>query len=60
MDHSFEVPSPLLSADADSIGRLLVALGEWGVAEVQGVSEPVLNELEDRAMCAYKDIASVA
>ena len=51
---------PMPPPDSDSVRRLLAALGEWGAAEVEGASEPVLDELEDRAMSAYRDIASVA
>ena len=44
----------------DRIRRLLTALGEWGVAEVEGANEPTLELLADRALDAYKDVAAVA
>lgn len=58
-----EIPDttdPLVVLEPDSVQRLLAALGEWGVAEVQGVPEPILDQFEDRAKDAYLDVAAVA
>ena len=46
--------------DPEPIQRLLAALGEWGVAEVEGVSKASLDLLAERAMSAYLDVAQVA
>lgn len=63
MQESLDTTHPIETSDqteSDSIRRLLAALGEWGVAEVQGQPEPTLEQLENRAMDAYKDVAAVA
>ena len=46
--------------DPESVQRLLAALGEWGVAEVEGAPETSLALLAERAMDAYRDVATVA
>ena len=49
-----------LPSEPDSVRQLLLALGEWGLAEVKGASTSTLDQLEDRARNAYSDAASVA
>lgn len=46
--------------DPESVQRLLLALAEWGVAEVEGAPETSLDQLEERAMSAYLAVAPVA
>lgn len=46
--------------EPESVRRLLAALGEWGVAEVQGAPEMTLEQLAERAKDAYQDVAAVA
>lgn len=46
--------------EPESVRRLLEALAEWGMAEVNGVEPPALDALVERAMSAYKDVAAVA
>ena len=46
--------------DTDSIARLLAALGDWGVAEVRGEPNSTLDDLESRALDAYKAVSSAA
>ncbi len=46
--------------EPDSIQRLLVALGEWGAAEVRGASGPLLERLEDEAQDAFDSVAAAA
>ncbi len=53
-------PTPGTPLEPDMVRQLLVALGQWGVAEMEGASEPALDELEDLAQDAYDNIASVA
>ena len=60
MQDTPDISVPSEQPDTDPVRRLLVALGEWGVAEVQGESEPVLEQLKDEANDAYKDVAAVA
>lgn len=63
MQESLDTTHPIETGDQsepDSIRRLLTALGEWGVGEVQGLPEPMLEQLEVQAMDAYKDVAAVA
>lgn len=55
-----ESTSSIVPPEADSVQRLLAALGEWGVAEVQGAPEPMLEHLEDVAKDAYLDVSAVA
>lgn len=52
--------SPVSQPDPEPVQRLLAALGEWGVAEVQGASERSLELLIERAMSAYTEVASAA
>ncbi len=49
-------PGPNPQPDPDSIRRLLNALGDWGAAEVRGVSGAELQLFADRAMSAYTDL----
>ena len=60
MSDSPLISEPITGPDPQAIQRLLAALGEWGVAEVEGASEPTLQELEGEALDAFRDVAAVA
>lgn len=51
---------PVGQPDPEPVQRLLAALGEWGVAEVQGAPTSSLELLAERALSAYLDVAKVA
>ncbi len=63
LDEMLDTPSsqvPDNGPETEAIRRLLAALGEWGVAEVNGAPEPTLEQLESAALDAYRDVAAVA
>ena len=60
MRNSGDIALSTTQPEPESVQRLLAALGDWGEAEVQGASTLILDQLADRALTAYEDIAAVA